>query len=31
MRYAAYDSTTLTGCRVDFDFDYELYNWKKVN
>ncbi len=30
MRYAAYNSNKITGCRVDFDFDYEIYDWKLV-
>lgn len=30
MRYAAYNADRITGCTVDFDFDYEIYNWQLV-
>jgi len=30
LRCAAYNGEKLTGCRVDFDFNYEIYDWKLV-
>lgn len=30
LRCAAYNGEKLTGCRVDFDFNYEIYDWQLV-